>query len=88
MPCAVRETKGPSTSVLNETGEEASHDETGTHEESEPEQEVYINHPHPNAPRLVYTNMSMSYIKGLEMDWTVSDALYHSSSGNSNMRIF
>ena len=35
MWCAVRTTKGPSTSVLTETGEEACHDETSTPEESE-----------------------------------------------------
>ena len=46
MPHAVRMTKGPSTSVLTETEEEASHDETSTHEESEAEQEASINHPH------------------------------------------
>ena len=77
MPCAVRATKGPSTSVLTETEEEASHDETSTHEASEPEQEVSINHPHPNAPQPVYTNMYMPYIEGSKMDWTVSDALCH-----------
>ena len=48
-----------------------------THEESEPEQEVYINHNHPNAPQPVYTNMYMPYIEGPKMDWTVNDALYH-----------
>ena len=49
MPCALRVTKGLSTSVLTETKEEASHDEKSTHEESKPEQEVSINHPHSNA---------------------------------------
>ena len=77
MPHAVKVTKDPSTSVLTETEEEASHDESSTHEESEPEQEVYINHPHPNAPQPVYTNMYMPYIKGPKMDWRVNDALYH-----------
>ena len=76
MPCAVRATKGPSTSVLTETEEEVSHDKTSTHEESEPEQEVSITHPHPNASKPVYTNMYMPYIKGPKMDWTVNDALY------------
>ena len=77
MPHAVRENKGPSTSVLSETEEEASHDESSTHEESEPEQEVYINHTHPNAPQPVYTNMYMPYIEGPKMDWMVNDVLYH-----------
>ena len=74
---AVRMTKGPSTSVMTEAEEEASHDETSINEESEPEQEVTINHPHPNAPQPVYTNMYMPYIKGPKMDWMVNDALYH-----------
>ena len=43
-------TKGSSPSVLTETEEEASHDEISTHEESEPEQEVTINNPHPKGP--------------------------------------
>ena len=51
--------------------------ETSTHEESEPEQEVTINHPHPNATQPVHTNMYMSYIEGMKMDWTVNDALYN-----------
>ena len=37
MPHAVRATKGPSTSVMTEAEEEASHDGRSTHEESEPE---------------------------------------------------
>ena len=77
MPCAVKVTKDPSTIVLTETEEEASHDESSTYEESEPEQQVYTNHPHPNAPQPVYTNMYMPCIKDLKMDWTVNDALYH-----------
>ena len=77
MPCVARATKGPSTSVLPETEEEASHDESSTHKESEPEQEVYINHTHHNAPQPVYTNMYMPYIEGPKMDWMVNDVLYH-----------
>ena len=77
MSHATRATKDPSTSVLTETKEEASQDESSTHEESEPEQEVYINHTHPNASQPVYTNMCMPYIKGPKMDWMVNDALYH-----------
>ena len=88
MPCTVRQNKGPSTSVLTE--EEASHDESSTHEESEPKQEVYINHTYPNAPQTVYTIMYMPYIEGPKMDWTVNDMVYtlDSSKGNSNVRIF
>ena len=76
MPLAVRVTKGPSTSVMNVAEEEASHDESSTHEESELEKEV-INNPHPNAPQPVYTNIYMPYIKGPKIDWMVNDALYH-----------
>ena len=76
MPCAVRSTKGPSTSVLTETEEEASHNEISTHEGSEPEQEVSINHPHPKAPQPVHTTMYMPHIEGLKMDWMVNDVLY------------
>ena len=78
MPCAVRGTIGPSTSVMTEAEEEASHDETSTHEEAEPEQEVSINHHLPNVPQSVYKYMYMLYIKWLKMDWMVNDALYHS----------
>ena len=77
MPHAVRMTKGPSTSVKTEAQEETSHDETSINEESEPEQEVTINHPHPNAAQPFYTNMYMPYIEGPKMDWMVNDALYH-----------
>ena len=77
MPHAIRVTKGPSNSVLTETEEEACHDETSTHEESEPKQEVSINHPDPTAQQPVYTNMYMPYIEGPTMDWMVSNALYH-----------
>ena len=77
MPHAGRATKGPSTSVLTETEEEASHEETSIHEESEQNEEVSINQPHHNAPQPVYTNMYMPYIEGPKMDWTVNDALYH-----------
>ena len=47
--CAARVTRDPSTSVLTETKGEVSQDEFSTHEESEPEQEVYVNHTHPHA---------------------------------------
>ena len=77
MPHAVRVTKGPSTSVMTEAEEEASHDETSINEDSEPKQEVVLNHPHPNAPQPVYTNMYMPYIKGPKMDCMVNNALYH-----------
>ena len=64
MPCAVRTTKGPSTSMMTKVEEEASHDGTSINEESEPEQEVTVNHPHSNAPQPVYTNMYIPYIEG------------------------
>ena len=89
MPCAVRATKGPSTSVLAVTEEEDSHDKTSTHEESEPQQEVSTSHPHPNAPQPVYTNMYMPYIKGQKWTgWSMIHYTTDSSSGNSNARIF
>ena len=88
MPHAVRVTKGPSTSVMTEAEEEASHDETSTHEESEPQQEVSISHPHPNAQQPVYTNMYMPYIKGPKMDWMVNNALYHRFLKTLNVRTF
>ena len=64
----VRMTKGPSTSVMIEAEEEASYDETSLNEESEPEQEVILDHPHPNAPQPVYTNTYMPYTEGPK--WT------------------
>ena len=76
-PHVARVTKDPSTSILTETDREASQDESSTHDESETEQEVYINHTHPHAPQPVYTNMFMPYIEGQKMDWMVNDALYH-----------
>ena len=39
--------------------------------------EVYINHPQPNAPQPVYTNIYMPHIEGAKMDWMVNDVLYH-----------
>ena len=74
---AARVTRDQSTSVLTETKGEASQDESSTQEESELEQEVYINHTHPHAPQPVYTNMYMPYIEGAKMDWMVNDVLYH-----------
>ena len=62
---------------MTEVEGEASHDERSINEKSEPQQEVVLNHPHPNAPQPVYTNMYMPYIKGLKMDWMVNDALYY-----------
>ena len=77
MSHAIRVTKGPSTNLMSEAEEEAGHDETSTHEESEPEQEVFINHAHANVPQPAYTNMYMTYIEGPKMDWTVNNGLYH-----------
>ena len=74
---SARVTRDPSTSVLTETKGEANQDESNTHGESEPVQEVYINHTHPHAPQPVYTNMYMLYIEGPKMDWMDNDVLYH-----------
>ena len=82
-------TKGPSTSVMTEAEEEASHDKTSIMKRSEPKQEVVLNHLHPNAPQPVYTNMYVPYIKGLKMDWMVM--MHYTtdfSNGNSNVRTF
>ena len=49
----------------------------GLHEESEPEQEVFIHHPYPNVHQPVYTSMYMPYIESPKMDWMVNYALYH-----------
>ena len=48
-------------------------DETRLHEESEPEQEVFIHQSHPP----VYPSVYIPYIEGPKMDWMVNDALYH-----------
>ena len=65
---AVKVTKGPSTSVMADSEEEVSHDETSLHKESEPEGDVFMSHPQPNVLQPVYTNMYMPYIKGPKMD--------------------
>ena len=84
-----RVTRVPSTSALTETKGEASQDESSTHEESEPEQEVYINCTHPHAPHTVYTNMYMPCIEGPKMDWMLNDDyIIDSLNGNSSARIF
>ena len=70
-------TKGSSTSMMTETADEVSQDETSLQEESEPEQEVFTNPPNPQVHQPVYTNTHMAYIEGPKMDWTVNDALYH-----------
>ena len=88
MPCAVRATKGPSTSVLTETKEEASHDEPSAHEESEPEQEVSIKHPHPNAhdqSTLICICLTLKVQKWT--GWSMMHYTTNSSSGNSNVRV-
>ena len=77
MPQATKSTKGQSTSMMAETTDEVSQDETSLHEESEPEQEVFINPSNPQAHQPVYPSMYMPYIEGPKMDWTVNDALYH-----------
>ena len=47
MPQATKTTKGPSNSMMADTADEVSQDETNFHEESEPEQEVFIHQSHP-----------------------------------------
>ena len=77
MPCDTKSTKGPSTSLMTETADEVSQDETGLQEESEPEQEVFTNPSNPQVHQPVYPSMYMSYIEGPKMNWMVNDALYH-----------
>ena len=77
MPWASKSTKGPSTSVMANTAEEVSQDETSLHEESEPEQEVFIHQSHPQVHQPVYSSMYMPYIEGPRMEGTVNDVLYH-----------
>ena len=62
---------------MAEQTDEAGQDETSLHEESEPEQEVFIYNPQANVHQPVYTNMYISYIEGPKMDWMVNDALYY-----------
>ena len=47
MPHAAKSTKGPSTSIMAETADEVSQDETNLREESEPEQELFKNPTYP-----------------------------------------
>ena len=57
---ATKASKGPSNSMMTDTADEVSQDETSLHEESEPEQEVFIHQSHPP----VYPSMYMPYIEG------------------------
>ena len=77
MPHTTKLTKGPSTSVMAETADEVSQDETSLHEESELEQEVFTNPSNPQVHQPVYPSMYMPYIEGPKMDWMVNNALYH-----------
>ena len=77
MPLDTRVTKASSTSVLADSAEEVSHDDMSLHEESEAEQEVFIDNSQSTVPQPVYTNMYMPYIEGLKMNRTVNNTLYH-----------
>ena len=77
MPWATKSTKGPSISMMVDTADEVSQDETSLHEELEPEQEVFIHQSHPQVHQLVYPSMYMPFIEGPRMEWMVNDALYH-----------
>ena len=76
MPWATKLTKGPSNSMMTDTNDEVSQDETSLHEESEPEQEVFIHQSHHQVHQPVYPSMYMPYIEGPRMDWTVNNVLY------------
>ena len=77
MPQATKSTKGPSTSMMADTADEVSQDETSLHEESEPEQEVFIHQSHPQVHQPIFPAMYMPYIEGPRIDWMVNDALYN-----------
>ena len=53
---------------MADPAEEVSQDETRLHEELEPEQDVFINHPQLNIYQQVYTSMYLPYIGGSK--WT------------------
>ena len=59
MPQATKTTKGPSNSMMADTADEVSQDETSLHEESEPEQEVFTNPSNPQVHLPVYPSMCM-----------------------------
>ena len=69
-------TEGPSTNVMPDPADETRQDETSLHEESKPEEEVFIYHPQPNMHQPVYTSIYVPYMEGPKMDWMVNDALY------------
>ena len=77
MPCTTKPTKGPSTKMMAETTDEISQGETSLHEESEPEQEVFINPSNPQVHQPVYPNTYMPYIQVPKRDWMVNNVLYH-----------
>ena len=77
MPQATKSTKGPSTSMMAESAEEVSQDETSLHEESEPEQDVFTNPSNLWVHQTVYPSKYMPYIEGPIMYWMVNNALYH-----------
>ena len=54
--------------MMTDTADEVSQDETGLHEELEPEQEVFIHQSYPQVHQPVYPSMYMSYIEGPK--WT------------------
>ena len=76
MPQATKSTKGPSTSMMRDTVDKVTQDETSFPEESEPVQEVFIHQPHPQVHQTVLPNMCMPYIEVPRMDWTVNNSLY------------
>ena len=76
MPWTTKSTKGPSTSMMPDTADEVSQNETSLHEESEPEQEVFIHQSYPQVHQPVYSSMYMPYIEGPRMDRMVNEALY------------
>ena len=77
MPQATKSTKGQSNSMMADTADEVSQDETSLHKESGPEREVFIHQSHSQVHQQVYPSMYMPYIQGPRMDWLVNDALYH-----------
>ena len=65
---ATKSTNGPSNSMMTDTADEVSQEETSLNEESEPEQEVFIHQSHPQVHQQVYPSMYI-HIQRVQ-EWT------------------
>ena len=68
----LRPTKGSHREVVDNNQVHDTTEEESTHSD----QEVFLNF-QPSAYAQGMPNMYMSYIEGLQMDWTVNDGLYN-----------